>query len=155
MGAGEFIKNPLFEIIAFSPAKYIPFPALFQAQDDKKHQKKACCKTVDVVCRRLTRRHAAIGRSAPRTHGKAVCRIHSGKPSGNVPRSISGVERSHPAFEDDFELCSKSLKAAYAAALIKNRQVTCTGYCCRPGKGFQGDNAMPPWDVQGLSYRIS
>ena len=68
---------------------------------------------------------------------------------------LTGVERSHPAFEDDFELCSKSLKAAYAAALIKNRQVTRTGYCCRPGKGFQGDNAMPPWDVQGLSYRIS
>ena len=71
-----------------------------------------------VVCQQLTRRHAAIGRSwpafiairrgKPRTHEKAVCRIHSGKPSGKVPRSISGVERSHPAFEDDFELCSKS-----------------------------------------------
>ncbi|MBR7145810.1 MAG: hypothetical protein IKD10_12850 [Lentisphaeria bacterium] len=26
---------------------------------------KNCCKTVDVVCQQLTRRHAAIGRSAP------------------------------------------------------------------------------------------
>ena len=46
-----------------------------------------------------------IRRGKPRTHGKAVCRIHSGKPSGKLPRSISGVERSLPAFEDDFELC--------------------------------------------------
>jgi|GEM_PF-4337325 len=102
--------------------------------------KRGCCKTarLNAVSRQHTRRNAAIGRSGPafitirrgkpRTHGKAVCRINSGKPSGKVPRSISGVERSHPAFEDDFELCSKSLKAPYAAALIKNRQITGTDF---------------------------
>ena len=30
---------------------------------------------------------AAERRCGPRTHGRVVCRIHSGKPSGKVPRS--------------------------------------------------------------------
>ena len=38
----------------------------------------------------------------------AVCRIHSGKPGGKVPRILSGDERSHPEFVVDFTACRKN-----------------------------------------------
>ncbi len=36
------------------------------------------------------------------TDMRAVCRMHSGKPGGKFPRSLSGDEQNHPAFEDNF-----------------------------------------------------
>ena len=55
-------------------------------------------------------------RSAPRTHGRAVCRMNSGKPSGKVPRSRPEMSEAFRRLRTILRQAVKSLKGAAAPA---------------------------------------
>ena len=63
-------------------------------------------------------RRSRVARSGPRTDGRAVCRIHSGKPSGKVPRSRPEMSEATRRLRAILRLAVKSCKGAYAPALM-------------------------------------
>ena len=78
-----------------------------------------CCKTIQSFATQWSSptAHAAErrkARSGPRTHVKEVCRIHSGKPSGKVPRSWTEMSEA-PGVWGNF--CGFSAKVGKGTAV--------------------------------------